>query len=160
MEPDNSCECERCKAACENRPGWFLPGEAELAAKLKGMTLQDFFNKYLSVDFYYGEDEKPIFVLAPATDTSEPGKEYPMEPCGRCILFTDDGKCSIHIDKPYECRKMHHDGSAEAGDITHEEVSKAWEKHQDQIKELLGRDPEPPDMGDVLIWGLSALLGE
>ena len=50
-----------------NKPGWFAPGEAERAAKLFGLTFKQFFNKYLTVDYYEGyNNNNDIFVLSPA----------------------------------------------------------------------------------------------
>jgi len=42
-----SCDCRTCQDACTRKPGWFLPGEAEIAAESLGMTLPEFFAKYL-----------------------------------------------------------------------------------------------------------------
>jgi hypothetical protein len=89
-----NCKCNVCQSACKKRPGWFAPGEVAKAAELMGMTPKEFFDKYICVDFYFNTDdpEKSIFVLTPATNRAEPGKEYPFNPHGTCVFFKD-GLC-------------------------------------------------------------------
>lgn len=138
------CSCEVCVSACRKKPGWFLPEEIKPAAELLGLSEKDFFDKYLSVD-YYGNTDGFLFVLAPATENSEPGKEYPLEPGGRCIFLDEDNKCQIHAAKPYECKSYDHRGSQSSQDDAkdnHKAVAEAWVPHLWKIKELLGRDPE------------------
>ena len=129
------CTCDGCQRACENKPGWFKPGEAEKAADFLGLPLQAFFKDYLAVDWWEGE--KDIFLLAPATDRSGTGTEYPANPKGECIFYKD-GLCSIHPVKPFECKEYIH--NKPIGD-RHQVVAKTWEPNQKQIKSLLGREP-------------------
>lgn len=151
-----SCECDSCKSACENKPGWFLPGEAEKAATLKGMTLKEFFDKYLSVEYMYGEEREDMtWLLSPAIVGEEPGKEFPANPDGTCVFFTEDGLCSIHDAKPHECRVANHTDSREQGDKVHIAIAVEWEGHQEQIPKLLGREPEEPDFGELMSWALN-----
>lgn len=151
---DNACQCNTCKSACERRPGWFMPGEAEKAAELLGMTKKEFFDKYLGIDWWEGSD--PIFLLAPATHRSRPGQEYPSNPRGACVLFKD-GLCSIHAAKPHECRIWSCKTPVEEGE--HEQVAMAWRDHQAEIVELLGREPMTKeytaidDIIQTLKWG-------
>lgn len=130
------CECSDCRAACMNKPGWFKPGEAEKAAKLVGLSLPDFFQKSLAVDWYEGDPD--IFVLAPATEVSGAGTEYPGDPRGECTLY-EDGKCTIHAAKPFECRQYHHANPTTRG--TNAKLAAEWKEHQLQIERLLGRPP-------------------
>lgn len=133
------CSCETCQRACRKKPGWFLPGEAEKAAVLKDMSLKEFFDKYLMVDFWLGKRaDGHIFVLSPATKEGTPGEEFPFDPKGECIFYKA-GKCEIHAVKPYECAWYDH---TKEKDDTHKNVAEAWKDHQGQIKELLGREPE------------------
>lgn len=46
------CNCTRCASLCVGRPGIFAPGEATRAAAELGMTLQEFFDKYLTVNWW------------------------------------------------------------------------------------------------------------
>lgn len=136
MQYPKDCTCEVCRAACEHKPGWFLPGQAEMVADYLGITLGELFNEYLAVDYWL--DEQDIFVLAPATKTITPGVEYPADPHGECVFY-HDGLCSIHDVKPHECKLMHH--STEEGGA-HHATALEWQEHQDQIAELLGHEPE------------------
>jgi hypothetical protein len=137
MSEKFECQCERCKKACLYCPGWFLPGEAEIAAEYLGLSLQEFFKKYLAVNWW--EDTSDIFVLAPALVGEETGAEYPADPRGQCVFFID-GLCAIHPVKPFECAQLVCDDPNIAD--RHEGVAKAWAENQTQITELLGREPE------------------
>jgi len=128
--PSTGCSCKRCISACSNKPGWFLPGEVEKTAKFLDMTTQDFFDKYLAVDWF-----RDTFVLAPAIIESKPGGMYPLNPHGQCIFFKNN-RCSIHAVKPFECRNYNHNKRTEESQATHELVAKEWEPHQVQIFQL------------------------
>lgn len=136
----NDCTCDKCSAACVNKPGWFLPGEAERAAAHLGIPLVQFFRDHLGVD--WREGEPTTFVLAPALTTMEPGTEYPGDPQGRCVFLGEDGLCTIHPVKPFECREYLHDQARAETQARHEQVADAWKDYQQQIKDLLGREPE------------------
>jgi Fe-S-cluster containining protein len=145
MTEDNSCSCEGCQRACTIKPGWFLPGEAEEAAKLKNMTLPDFFNKYLGVD-WHGQIEntdKDVFLLAPATTKMKPGNEYFFDPHGQCVFYVN-GKCDIHEAKPYECKEYFHDQLSDSLVDRHYKVAEKWNTpaNQKQIQKLLGHSPK------------------
>lgn len=137
------CSCGKCVAACHRKPGWFLPEEIKPAADLMGLSEKEFFDKYLGVDYYVGESEQ-LFVLTPATNNTQPGKEYPLDPEGRCVFLTDDEKCAIHAAKPYECKYYDHRYNESVVDEArdqHHAVAEAWIPHKDKIVELLGREP-------------------
>ena len=153
MNPDTKkfeCTCEDCKGACRYVPGWFLPGEAECAAKLMGLTLKEFFDQYLGVDWWEGDE--PIFILAPAIVGEAPGSEYPGDPRGTCVFFNSDGLCDIHQAKPYECAMYicNDDNASER----HEKVAMAWKDYQTQIITLLGREPETEEYYGGGLFGL------
>lgn len=135
------CSCESCKGACRTKPGWFKPGEAEKTAELLEISLKELFDTKLGIDWW--EDEPDIFLLSPAVVGMQPGKEYSGNPRGRCVFFTDDGLCEVHAAKPFECAELN--CKTDDRDVTHarhEAVAKAWKDHQDQIVDLLGRQPE------------------
>lgn len=141
------CQCEHCQSACLKRPGWFKHGEAEKAAEVLGLTLQEFFDKYLVADFHYRDTsagEVPVWLLAPGIKSEPTGQEASFNPRGECVFF-QDGKCSIHATKPSECAFYDHtvpDGVA----MEHRDsvVMESWKKNQNQITELLGHEPVLP----------------
>lgn len=133
------CQCNNCQAACTFKPGWFLPGEAEKAAKLLNMSLQEFFCEYLGVDWW--EDTDDIFVLAPALTSMIPGEEYPARPTGTCVFYGEDGLCKIHEAKPHECRELDHESTQDQIHNRHKATGLAWKNDQKQIEELLERMP-------------------
>lgn len=135
------CVCAKCVAACENRPGWFKPGEVEKVADYLGIPLPQLFKDALAVDWWEADEDFPeTFVLAPAMTGEEAGSEYPGDPHGACV-FLVEGRCSIHPVKPFECRSYHHDDRQAAMDERRQSVVKEWVEHQQQIRELLGREP-------------------
>jgi len=139
MNEKVECTCDICKQACKHKPGWFLPKEAEKAAEYLKMTLPKFFNTYLGVDWWEGDDEmETTFILAPALVGKKAGSEYPGNPKGRCVFF-NDGLCDIHQVKPFECAQM---SCTESDSGRHQKVAKAWAGNQTQITKLLGREPE------------------
>lgn len=134
---NNDCSCPSCQAGCTRKPGWFKPGEAEAAAPLKGLSLQDFFNQYLAVDYWTGYPN--IYLLSPAVVGNGTGNVFPSDPGGRCVFY-ENGLCSIHAAKPFECRVMHHDNTY--GGDAHQDVAYAWRgEPQKQIVQLLGYQP-------------------
>jgi Fe-S-cluster containining protein len=147
-----SCQCPECRNACAHKPGWFLPGEAEAAAKAMNMDLQTFFAKYLAVDWWQAHPGN-TYVLAPAIPGHE-GRMYPARPTGTCVLFKD-GLCTIHGQHPHECRAHVHTDTHALVKTRHAEVARAWEPHQAQIIALLGREPEAEEYSflDSLTWG-------
>jgi Fe-S-cluster containining protein len=146
-----SCTCQYCRDGCTAKPGWFLPGEAEKAAEFMGMTLPEFFREYLAVDWW--ESEPDIFVLSPALRGEETGTEFPGDPQGECVFYENE-RCRIHEVKPAECRERW--CGDRHGPSIHGDVAQEWAAHQDQVKSLLGRDPEAaPYYGG----GLFGMLG-
>jgi len=119
-------------------PGWFTPGEAEKAARLKGMTLPEFFRKYLTVDYWMGET---VFALRPRTTREPGGKESAFNPLGQCVFF-QHGRCSIHAAKPHECATAVH--SVKIPKDWHERTANRWrtKRATAQIAKLLGREPQ------------------
>lgn len=65
------CRCEKCRAGCVRRPGWFAPGEATKAAAELGLTLEEFFKQYLCVDFWCDSENGDVELLSPAWDVSK-----------------------------------------------------------------------------------------
>jgi Fe-S-cluster containining protein len=134
------CSCDDCVAACKRKPGWFTPEEIKPAAEFLGMTEKEFFDKYLSVD-YYGKPDSFLFVLSPATKNSSPGEEFPLNPNGECVFLTEDKKCKIHAVKPCECKAFDHRKKDLNGRDLHLEVAESWLDRKAYITELMGREP-------------------
>ena len=154
------CNCAVCVRACTYVPGWFLPGEAEVAAKHLNLTLQEFFNKYLTVNWYEGNDNMDtVFVLSPAITRASAGTEAPSDPRGVCVFFQPETlTCKIFPHHPYECITYYHIHDLKTLHERHIAVADAWKDHQDLIKELLGREPQerifepvfqPQSLGDL-----------
>ena len=144
-DEQKSCQCKKCSAACSWKPGWFLPGEAEKAAEFLKMPIKKFFNKFLAVDWWNGEEYgQETFVIAPAIAGQPTGEEYPVVPTGDCIFYVNK-RCSIHDAKPYECRMFWHGETATShGKDRHKEVADAWRDHQNEVEQILGRKPVAP----------------
>ena len=132
-----SCTCRRCSQPCKTVPGWFMPGEVEQAAKLLGLSLRAFFRRYVGITF---RSRKPtVFALAPSTRSMKAGAEYPADPRGECVFLTREGRCAIHAAKPYECRMYDHSMTDAEHEVVVNDLIAAWEPHQSQIHELVGR---------------------
>ena len=150
MNSKESCECDVCRHACEHKPGWFMPGQAEKVAEYLNMSVEELFKTKLMVDWWEQDEDHPedIFLLSPGIVGEEPGSEFPSDPRGTCVFYKE-GKCSIHPVKPFECADSIH---GERGEYRHNDIALAWQPHQEQIKKLLGREPqseyfEPEFMG-------------
>jgi Fe-S-cluster containining protein len=151
-----NCTCDKCKNACINRPGFFLPDEIEPAARSKGMSVKDYFNKYLVVDYFLKGDyyKRDVFILAPGTMKSDCGREAPFNPKGHCVFFNKKELCDIHTVKPRECAVADHIITEKNYRKERMEIVKAWDNRQsqDMIRELLGREPivPKPTMSDII----------
>jgi hypothetical protein len=153
------CTCPTCQSACIEKPGWFMPGEAEKVAEYLGITLPELFAEHLAIDWWKddGDDERiidTVFVLAPGIVTAPAGQEYPGYPKGQCRFFKD-GRCSIHPVKPFECREAIHGTPSGVVHARHADVAVAWKDHQDQPTELLGDEP----YAEPYTGGLLGMLG-
>lgn len=157
------CSCRDCASACYKKPGWFLPEEIKPAADLLGLTEEQFFHRYLSVD-YFGLPNEFLFVLSPATENSQPGEMFPFDPTGMCI-FLKNGKCGIHAAKPFECKLYDHRKkimSKEESDKStegHLAVAEAWVPHKEYIAKLLGREPSVEVNPLEALMGLFSMMG-
>lgn len=160
------CACKSCVGACESKPGWFLPGEAEKAAALLGMDLPTFFSQKLMVDWWENwpvgknGNSREVFVLSPALVGALVGEEAPGDPRGRCV-FLKRGKCEIHAAKPHECRMHIHDETRAECDARKLRITKAWAPRQQQkhVSDLLGRKPEARAWSGGIFGGIFEMLG-
>lgn len=134
-----SCACETCQRACLHKPGWFLPGEAEEAARYLGLSLQEFFDAYLAADHWPEMDGEPrLFILSPAPTYLVAGTPFSFFQNGACVFFRG-GRCRIHAVRPYECRALLHGEDPRQPQARHREVMRQWStaEAQQQIWELL-----------------------
>ena len=158
MTEVESCSCESCCSACTCKPGWFNPGEAEKAADLLGVPLEELFKTRLAVD-WWTNDYDETFLLSPSVKGGTPGEEFGEDPRGECVFY-EDGKCSIYDARPHECREYMHGDSKEVVADRHEAIAQRWKDHQAEIEDLLGEPPyaEPFCGGGIL--GMLGLVGK
>ena len=107
------CQCDKCQSLCLNEPGWFAPGEAEMAATYLGLSMEEFEANYL--EHHLTED---VAVLAPKC----------QQRTGACIFF-DNGSCKIHDVKPFECRKVYGCEAPRRHKRIREMITNLWQKH-------------------------------
>lgn len=136
-----SCTCSTCQAACMEKPGWFIPGEAEEVAKYLDMTLQELFDTYLAVDWFVDNDNDndnvKSFILSPITKDIKPGTYFPFFPAGECIFFRDK-RCMIHPVAPKECRDFVHGQTFTEAMANHKAIAHSWKDDEGQLESLLG----------------------
>jgi len=117
-----------------------------------GLPMQEFFDRYLAVDWYEGYPED-TFLLSPAIVGATPGDMFPASPRGVCVFY-QEGRCQIHEAKPHECREYWCGAPASDEAPRHRGVAKAWEANQEQLTDLLGREPESEEYSGGLFGGL------
>ena len=158
------CGCENCVGACRTKPGIFAPGEVEKVAEFLQIDLPTLFDTRLGVDWWENDDgqstvigtEPQVYYLAPAVVGAQAGHEYPSEPRGRCVFLTSEHKCAIHSVKPAECRFSYHDNSRDVHWAFKEQIVEKWVPKQDQIRRLLGREPQRTTSLSSWTWGWRA----
>ncbi len=128
IDSAQSCSCAACIKCCtKGNPGWFAPGEAESAARLLGMTFEEFKREFLIVDYWIGDHDE-IDVLAPRKVEIETHRVraswgYTFH-SGRCVFLTEENRCNIHQAKPLECRETF--GCDKGQGRSREDISKMW----------------------------------
>ncbi len=108
-----TCECDACRAACLNAPGWFLPQQIPRLAKHLDLTVEETFRKYLGIGVTHIADGTQQLGLMPhkLRDGKKPGSRWTLAEIaqpGRCVFY-DRGRCSIYKVRPDECARMMHD---------------------------------------------------
>ncbi len=131
MKPVFECSCSRCTAACQHRPGWFAPGEAEHLAEGEGMSFEKLLETRLAIDVVETIEHGEILILMPAIAGVLAGQRLPEGQFGTCTFF-DAGRCQIHENKPFECAVATHWGGADP-----RSTAAAWLPHQDRLRELV-----------------------
>jgi len=110
-----SCDCDQCRAACLNAPGWFTPDQIPRLARHLGLTVEETFRKYLAIGVTQLPDgtQRPGVMPHKLRDGKKPGSRWTLAEIaqpGRCIFY-DRGRCTIYAVRPYECARMMHDRS-------------------------------------------------
>lgn len=124
---DFECSCDECVSNCKKYPGWFAPGEAELAAEHLGVPFEEF-KKNLIMDHCDNQDvDDAPYVWVPrrvGVDLPEEEiKSSSKQPIGGHCVFLKNDRCSIHAVKPFECKKS----SCETGDFRlRDRVERKW----------------------------------
>jgi Fe-S-cluster containining protein len=108
-----SCECDHCRAACLNAPGWFMPDQIPRLARKLRLTVEETFRKYLAIGVTQLADgtQKAGVMPHKLRDGKKPGARWSLGEIagpGRCIFY-DRGRCSIYAVRPFECARMMHD---------------------------------------------------
>jgi len=140
-----SCSCEKCKSMCLGYPGWFLPGQAKAAATHLGMSLREFFSKYLIVEYWV----RGAHVLAPKKLLQPLEKEiakhidaYEPSPCR---LLGENG-CLLDLEhRPIECSTTFNCKSQTGlawryGNPVRKRdwIQRQWGKNPAELRELFG----------------------
>ncbi|MBK8164922.1 MAG: YkgJ family cysteine cluster protein [bacterium] len=108
-----SCDCDLCRAACRNAPGWFTPEQIPRLAKHLGLSIEDTFRRYLALGVTHLDDGSQRAGVMPhkLRDGKKPGSRWTLAEIatpGRCVFF-DRGRCTIYPVRPDECARMMHD---------------------------------------------------
>src|SRR5579862_5400417 len=135
---NKDCACEHCRQACEYKPGWFGPAQIALLAMALDISVQQLFERHLSVDWWAGDamtGGRDVFVLSPRLDGKAGGGMFPANPHGLCHWYKN-GECAIHaLGKPAECAFAHHDVSR-ADYLNHRlNLVREWAGQQSLIKD-------------------------
>lgn len=116
--PVTSCDCDDCRAACLNAPGWFSPDQVPRLAKHLGLAVEEVFRRYLAIGVTHLPDGTQRLGVMPhkLRDGKKPGSRWTLAEIarpGRCVFY-DRGKCSIYPVRPFECARMMHDRADDA----------------------------------------------
>jgi Fe-S-cluster containining protein len=110
MTIGRDCACASCVGACKDQPGWFLPGEAERAAELIGMPFPEFAETRVILDSCDNPEAPdapyvyaPRKIFAEGIESEAVRTPASQRRSGVCVFLAGD-RCSIHAEKPYECR--------------------------------------------------------
>ena len=121
--PVTSCDCERCRRACLNSPGWFTPDQLAPLARHLGLTVEEVFARHLAVGVTHMPDGSLRHGVMPhkLRDGKKPGGVWTLAELarpGRCVFY-DRGRCTIYPVRPHECARMMHDRTGLAVKLRH-----------------------------------------
>lgn len=103
------CSCIQCVSACRNDPGRLVPADLPALASLLNITVVELSIKYLVKIPFRGKEG--IYALAPVKLKGKrllaaPGTIVPAyytSEKGTCIFLDENGLCTVHEAKPFEC---------------------------------------------------------
>jgi hypothetical protein len=74
-------------------------------------------------------------------------------------VFYEEGQCTVHGVKPFECVRSMCTDSRDEALVRHKEVAEMWnnERDQKQVRDLLGREPKIDDYSELeaMLWTLT-----
>jgi len=133
----HSYQCLQCGACCRQSPGWFAPGEIELAAQHLALSVEDFSKQYLIIDSIEIAAFGKIEVFAPLrlNKFNQPALP-PLSRAdylyryfeGRCIFFQNE-HCVLYPFHPLECKNYFCSRIVNGTDdihLTHEAIAMLW----------------------------------
>lgn len=108
-----SCDCDDCRAACRNAPGWFTPQQIPRLARHLDLPVDEVFRRFLAIGVTHAADGTQRLGVMPhkLRDGKKPGSRWSLAEIavpGRCVFF-DRGRCTIYPVRPDECARMMHD---------------------------------------------------
>jgi len=103
------CSCPQCVSACKNDPGRLVPADIPLLAAHLGLTAEELIAAFLVKIPLPGKED--VCALAPAKRKgkrllAEPGtvvQSYYTAERGTCVFLDENGLCTVHEVKPFEC---------------------------------------------------------
>jgi Fe-S-cluster containining protein len=127
---ETACDCELCRHACLNSPGWFLPRQIAQVAEHLGLEIPELFARYLGLSETVTADGERRQGVMPhkLRDGKKPGSRWTLvelERPGRCVFF-DRGRCTIYPVRPFECSRMHHEHTPAKTGRLRSDVAAAW----------------------------------
>ncbi len=104
-----SCSCDKCVSACKNDPGRLIPEDLPKLAGFLNYTVEELIiSSLVKIPL---SKKGGIYAFAPAKLKgkrllAKPGTVVPdfyTKEHGTCIFLDDNGFCTIHEVKPFEC---------------------------------------------------------
>lgn len=161
------CDCKKCVSCCWHNPGWFGSiEEIKGAAKIKGLSVEEFAREYLIQEYLASHED--VIIPAPRRDFDRRHKDAPDIPESlrqyeneakrdngkgfekpaswehnfmtgyACIFLDKNNRCTIHESKPTECRAVF--ACKGAPKNNRYDLLKYWRKNQDFIKRLIPKE--------------------
>ena len=105
-----ACACEKCVSACRSDPGRLIPTDLKKITAYLKISEKELRAAYLVRIPAAGRNRR-IHFLAPAKIKASrflaaPGDivpDYYAQEKGRCVFLSEEGLCTIHPVKPFEC---------------------------------------------------------
>ena len=103
------CSCPQCVSACRNDPGRLVPADLPVLAAFLDLSVDELIAAYLVRIPLAGKEK--VCALAPAKlkgkrFLADPGPvvpDYYTEERGTCVFLDENGLCTVHEVKPFEC---------------------------------------------------------